>query len=250
LWSLQPRAGKVSYLFGTMHIRDERVYRFCDAIYPMILDTDVYVGEMDLEATDSLIAGPAYSMQAFFRPAVYSKLRKQLLKSFHLDLARYSHLHPLMIMSAISQAVLSRDHAVSLDEHLWRFAKENHRMLQGLETVQEQVALLHSISPEPLYTQIRNISSRPEMIRKFTDKVLTCYVHGDIHHLYQLTKSSMHGLRKRVIFDRNRLMVQRIIDLDLTRRYFIAVGAGHLSGPLGLIALLRRNGWKVLPVMS
>jgi hypothetical protein len=233
-----------------MHIRDERVYRFCDGIYPLILKADVYVGEMDLDPVDGLITGAPYAMQAFFRPGIYSKLRRQLLKSFRLDIDRYAHLHPLMIMSAISQTILSQDHAVSLDEHLWNFARDNQRELQGLESVHEQVTLLHFIPPEPLYTQIRNISSRPEMIRKFTDKALGCYVRGDIHHLYQLTKSSMHALRKRIIYDRNKLMAQRIGDFDLSRSYFISVGAGHLSGPLGLIALLRRKGWKVLPVMS
>jgi uncharacterized protein YbaP (TraB family) len=240
--------GQTAYLFGTMHIRDERVYRFCDAVYPLILDSDVYVGEMDLNPMDGLSLGPTYNMQVFFRPGVYSKLRKQLLKSFSLDIDRYTHLHPLMIMSAISQTILSRDHAVSLDEHLWNFARENHKVLHGLETVQEQVNLLHSIAPEPLYTQIRNISSRPEMIRKFTDKVLTSYTSGDIHHLYRLTKASMHGLRKRIIFDRNRLMAQRITEFDLTRRYFIAVGAGHLSGSTGIISGLRKSGYKVRPV--
>jgi len=231
-----------------MHIRDERVYRFCDAIYPLILETEVYIGEMDLEPFDGLSTGPAYSMQAFFRPGVYSKLRKQLLKSFYLDIDRYAHLHPLMIMSAISQAILSKDHAVSLDEHLWNFAKQNRLVVQGLESVHEQVALLHTIAPEPLYTQIRNISARPEMIRKFTDRALACYVSGDIHQLYQLTKSSMHALRKRIIYDRNRLMVQRIGDFDLTRRYFISVGAGHLSGSTGIISGLRKSGYKVRPV--
>ena len=231
-----------------MHIKDERVYRFCDAIYPLILETDVYVGEMDLEPIDGLISGPFYSMRAFFRPGVYSKLRRQLLKSFHLDIDRFAHLHPLMIMSAISQTILSGDHAVSLDEHLWNFAKENQRVLKGLESVREQVALLHSISPEPLYTQIRNISSRPEMIRKFTDQVLACYIRGDIHHLYRLTKSSMHGLRKLIIYDRNRLMIGRILRFDPDMRYFITVGAGHLSGSTGIISGLRKSGYKVSPV--
>jgi uncharacterized protein len=240
----------MSYLFGTMHIRDDRVYRFCDKLYPLILHSDVYVAEMDLEPFAEYFQGPAYAMHDFFKPAIYGKLRKQFLKSFDVDIERYTHLHPLMIMSAISHAILDSDHKVSLDEHLWNFAKDNQLELQGLETVTEQLTLLHSIAPEPLYVQIRNISARPELIRRFTDKALTSYVSGDIHRLYQLTKSSMHALRKRIIYTRNRVMAERICSFEVSRQYFIAIGAGHLSGQSGLISMLRKRGWKVTPVLS
>ena len=97
-----------------MHIRDDRVYKFCDAIYPLIRQADVYVGEMDLTDLPQRAATQGYNMPAFFRPAAYGKLRKQILKSFKLDVNRYAHLHPLMIMSAISQSILDNDHAVHL----------------------------------------------------------------------------------------------------------------------------------------
>jgi hypothetical protein len=64
-----------------MHIRDERVYKFCDAIYPLIRQADVYVGEMDLTDLPQRAATQGYNMPAFFRPAAYGKLRKQILKS-------------------------------------------------------------------------------------------------------------------------------------------------------------------------
>ncbi len=228
-----------------MHIRDDRVYRFCDAIYPLILQADVYVGEMDLTDLPQPAAKQGYNMSAFFRPAAYHKLRMQILKSFKLDVNRYGHLHPLMIMSAMSQHLLDNDHAVSLDEHLWNFAKENQLSLQGLETIQEQMDLLHSIKTDPLYRQIKEISTQPGKLRKFSDKALSCYTQGEIHNLYQLTKSSMHELRKLIIYNRNKLMVSRIIRFDPVKSYFITVGAGHLSGTSGIISGLRKSGYKV-----
>lgn len=187
-------------------------------------------------------------MAAFFRPAAYDKLRKQILKSFKLDVNRYAHLHPLMIMSAISQTILDNDHAVSLDEHLWNYAKDNQLALQGLETIREQMEILHSIKPDSLYRQIKEISTQPKKIRKFSDRAIDYYTMGDIHQLYQLTKSSMHELRKLIIYNRNRLMISRILKFDPNERYFIAVGAGHLSGSTGIISGLRKSGFKVNPV--
>lgn len=248
LWSIHPPEGKTSYLFGTMHIRDERVYGYCDVLYPIIQQSDVYVGEMDLGETPGHIMTPAYSMSAYFRPEVYAKLRCQVLKSFRLDILRFDHLHPLMIMSAISQSMLENDRRVSLDEHLWHFADRQQLTMQGLETLEEQVTLLHSIAPEPLYRQIKEISTGPEKLRKFTRHSLELYAEGDIHRLYQLTKSSMHHLRKRIIYNRNLEMIKRMKSFDPSLTYFVAVGAGHLSGSTGIIGGLRASGYKVKPM--
>lgn len=248
MWTLQPPVGKTLWLFGTMHIRDERVYQFCHELYPLIRQADVYVGEMDLHPTDIQLNGTSYDMQSHFTPAAFAKIRKQLIKSFQMDVARYQHLHPLMILSGISQSILVNDHAVSLDEHLWNYARDHARQLQGLETAKEQIDLLHSIDPDPLYKQIETISSRPGSIRKFTARALDYYTRGEIHLLYQMTRSSMHQLRKRIIFHRNELMVQRIMDFDPLLNYFITVGAGHLSGPSGIISRLRKEGYKVQAV--
>lgn len=231
-----------------MHIRDERVYQFCHELYPHILTADVYVGEMDLHPFDIEVNGPEYDFQKEFTPAGYQKIRKQLIKSFQFDISRYTYLHPLMILSGITQNILVNDHAVSLDEHLWNYARDNQRHLQGLETAREQLSLLHSIDPKPLYRQIETISSRPSGIRKFTDRALEYYIRGDIHLLYQMTRSSMHQLRKRIIYNRNELMVARMLAFDPALSYFITVGAGHLSGPMGLISLLRRKGFKIRPI--
>ena len=71
-----------------MHIRDERVYQFCHELYPLILQADVYVGEMDLSQTEVQLNGIAYDMQSRFTPSAFAKIRKQLLKSFQMDVAR------------------------------------------------------------------------------------------------------------------------------------------------------------------
>lgn len=245
LWSLQPPEGAISYLFGTMHISDRRVYQFCNHLYPFIDRTEVYVGEMDLELTVVQPPAPVYDMHSHLSPGAYLKLRRQLRKSFDLDIDQYAHLHPLLIMSAMTQLVLQNDHALSLDEHLWKYARKHNLETVGLESVDEQVSLLHSIKTEKLYAQIKKIGSHPSLIRKFTNKTLNLYLRGEIHALYKLTKASMQHLRKEIIYDRNIRMVERILNYDLNRPYFIAVGAGHLSGFKGLISLLRKQKWVV-----
>jgi uncharacterized protein YbaP (TraB family) len=231
-----------------MHVRDERVYQFCDRWYPHILNADVYIGEMDLNPPIPFHQSPIYHAQHHFSSLAYAKMRRQLHKSFGMDLDRYAHLHPLMILSVISQNLMANDHAVSLDEHLWNYAKIHNKEVRGLESVEEQMKLLHAIPAGPLYRQIFSISRNPSRIRRFTWKTLDLYTRGDIHALYQMTKRSMHNLRKPVIYDRNQLMADRILSLDTGLSYFISVGVGHFSGKKGLLSLVRKGGWTIKPV--
>lgn len=230
-----------------MHVRDERVYRFAESLFPLIKAVDVYVGEMELDGNQGQPPLPAYDARAYFKSSAYDKISAQLKKSFQFDLDALNHFHPMVIIGSITQSILTADHAVSLDEHLWQFAKENELKLSGLESVKEQMEILHSIDPGPLYRQIKQISSRSGTVRKQTAKALDLYIKGDIHELYKQTRRSLHHLRKKVIYERNLRMARRIIGLDPGQTYFIAVGAGHLSGQTGLIRLLRQAGWKVTP---
>lgn len=189
-----------------------------------------------------------YNAHKAWSEKIFRKIRKQFLKSFKFDISNYGHLHPLMIMSVMANSVLESEHHISLDEHLWEYAKQNGKETLGLESFEEQYRILHSIDPMPLYRQILKISKRPASIRKNTAKGLNLYMEGNIHELYILSKSSMKDLRKKIIYKRNEKMASVIIGLNPEVKYFITVGAGHLSGKTGILSALKKEGWKVKPV--
>jgi uncharacterized protein len=233
-----------------MHIRDNRAYQLCHGLYPLILQADHFIGEMDLDMRPAEMNMPQYDIHQYVNPRAYQKLRDQLFKSFKINLDQFSRLHPLMIMSIISTSVLESEHVISLDEHLWEYAKQHGKPTSGLESYEEQLKVLYSIEAGPLYKQLLDISRNPSSIRKHTDKSLELYINGQIHHLYKMSKASMQHLRKKVIYERNINMLSVIDHLDLSTQYFITVGAGHLSGRFGLLALLKKAGWKVRPVRT
>lgn len=243
-----PPAGKPSLLFGTMHIRDERVYRLCGPLYNYIKEADCYLGEMDLDADFSKMPSPRYDLRSYLNDKQYQKFAAQIKKSFGLDIAYVAHLHPLVIMNLLSTSVFQIEHLISLDEHLWEYAKEHEKPVRGLESFDDQFNILHSLEVKKLYRQLFKLSKNPSSIRKSTLKSLELYTEGKIHALYKSSRSSMQDLRKKVIYDRNRHMVSVIDHLDVSLQYFIAVGAGHLSGKYGLISLLRKSGWTLQPI--
>ncbi|HUR31256.1 MAG TPA: TraB/GumN family protein, partial [Saprospiraceae bacterium] len=215
--------------------------------YPLILQADRFIAEMDLDMLSSEFSLPKYDIHQFLKEKAYIKLRNQLMKSFRLNIDQFGHLHPLMIMSIISTSILQAEHHISLDEHLWNYSKLHDKPASGLETYDQQFEILHSIDPGPIYKQLMDMSKNTAAIKKNTAKSLDLYVNGRIHELYMLSKASMQNLRKKVIYERNKHMVSVIDHLDNSLQYFITAGAGHLSGKFGLLSLLKKAGWNVKP---
>jgi uncharacterized protein YbaP (TraB family) len=77
------------------------------------------------------------------------------------------------------------------------------------------------------------------------------YVREDVNGLYKAIQESHfsgEGFQKKLLEDRNKAWIPRIDILCREKSSFIAVGAGHLGGPEGLIALLKKQGYQVTPV--
>jgi hypothetical protein len=78
--------------------------------------------------------------------------------------------------------------------------------------------------------------------------MMNWYVAGDLQPLYQSAKKDAKGMRKVMIYRRNKLMTQRFEEISKKHSLFCAVGAGHLAGEKGMLRMLRKKGFVVKPV--
>lgn len=79
--------------------------------------------------------------------------------------------------------------------------------------------------------------------------MLKIYLHQDIRRLYQMGKRQAGVLRNTLIYQRNHLMVEGILQEFISGHApFVAIGAGHLAGEQGVLRLLKRAGVKVRPI--
>ena len=83
------------------------------------------------------------------------------------------------------------------------------------------------------------------------DLMTTLYKNRDVEGLYDLISrsSEMKDHRDLFLHQRNKNWVNQLPDILKEVPSFIAVGAGHLGGPQGVIALLRAKGFTVEPVL-
>lgn len=242
-----------SYLFGTMHVQDQRAFTFLEQAYGRITECDVLALEFDLGEAPvgmdpALIRLPeGKTLPQLIPSKKFQKLRKIFRKVAGLDLNNLQHFSPMVVSNIVNERILSRDMPVSLDEHLWEFARKLGKPVTGIESYREQLAILQQI---PLEYQVqalvemgRNISRHRRQLLRMADM----YKEGDIFKLYRAARRSASGLRQLLLYRRNRIMAERIAGLASEQRVFCAIGAGHLAGGKGVLRFLKQEGWIVKP---
>jgi uncharacterized protein YbaP (TraB family) len=128
-------------------------------------------------------------------------------------------------------------------------AKLGHK-IGGIETIEEQLAVLDVLSLQEqanmLLEQIQHIEDE----KKLMEEMLQFYLAESLNKLDSLVQedTTSQEFNEALLDARNKVMLQRIQDQMLKQSTFFAVGAAHLVGEKGLVLLLRKAGFQVRPV--
>lgn len=254
LWSIS-HGNHVSYIFGTMHVKDYRVHHFTDLVFPYIQTCDAFAAEFHLDEfakanTESFnLLKDGQQISTLLSEKKFDKIRKSLLKSFNIDLLTFDPVLPLFVINYVSESIMVNSENMSLDSLLWQFASSEEKKLFGLETVEDQMRILNAI---PISYQLKSLLELAKNVSVFRQKVkrlIFLYENQLIDQLYQSSKKSLGKQKKILLYDRNQNManhINAIIDSGTT--LFTAVGAAHLPGKFGLLRHLTKRGFKVKPV--
>ena len=256
LWQLTPPDAQApSYLFGTMHVRDQRAFAGLELVYEAIEACKGFALEIDLNQSDDhrtdpeLFRLPGQSrLTDYISPRQFRRLQAILLKAFGIDIAFFAHFRPLFLIELITECILREEQPLFLDAHLWDYATARGKITSGIESREEQENLLQRI---PLDIQVRmllDIGRRVRHFRRQLNHMTALYEAGDLKRLYQVSRQSAGELRKSMLFDRNRIMADRIAPLIAVQPTFIAVGAAHLWGGKGVLRLLKMQDIRIKPL--
>ena len=255
LWKIKsPDLEGYSYVFGTMHVQDKRVFSFLPALEELILECDAIANEFNLDELENAPSGhnqlllpEGQTIRDILSPKRCKKLAAILKKEMNLDLKVVERNSPFTIINLLAQLSLKSEMPQSLDATLWQFAKMNDKTSLGLETLKNQMAIVHNM---PMAYQLKNLNNSIKNFtksQKDTDKVMKLYVEQDIFALYKATRRNLKEMRKILLFNRNELMAQRIAELSAKQNVFFAIGAAHLAGKNGVLRLIKKAGLKINP---
>lgn len=255
LWEITPKeGGRPSYLFGTMHVRDLRAFGWLEAAKHCLDRCEVFAAEFDFMEADPQALSSALELpegldlKQLLGPQCWKNLQRYTRDKLGADAESFRAQHPMSVSTALSMAFFMEEMAHSLDETLWQYAKASGKLTTGVETFADQLETLRLI---PLETHVKGLTWMLKHFNRFKtrlQKMMRRYIDADIQSLYQSAKKDAKGMRKILLYRRNRLMTKRFSEIARQQTLFCAVGAGHLAGGKGMLRLLKKAGFKVKPV--
>lgn len=255
LWALHHRERNItSYLFGTMHVKDKRAFaffeqacQFMDTCEALALEYDLgSVGDDTHELLLQHTSGP--SLESLLPERKLEKMRRFLQRSIGIDIHPLRHLPPMLVSNLINERLLEEDYPAALDEELYRHATARNQAVLGIESYEEQLAVLLEIPPQvhtqALLSQVRNLPAH----RRTLLRLAQLYATGNLPQLHQTSKRNLSVTRQLLLYNRNYHMAAGIDFYAETLPIFAAVGAAHLYGGKGLLRLLKHRGYRVTPI--
>lgn len=254
-WKAEAPGKNTIYLFGTIHTDDNRVTEFSPAVINALKSSDVFIMETK-EAQDT----------KFLRMANNSL--KDLLTENELDqvyaLAEFHvmHRHAVLRMKPwLLAAIFDSPRPLTpfaQDNLLMSKAEDLGKEIRGLETAAEHFGTMDSLQLDEQLIMLRAVLKRSDDEKlKDYERLMKAYLDGDSARLAALDEKITGGMlppelwqrmRVKLLDERNVLMVERIVAAARDSNLFVAVGASHLAGETGLIAGLKRAGYRLSPV--
>lgn len=250
IWEITGNQIETSYLYGTMHIRDQKAFSFMEEATKLIEQCDAFATEIDLSIglpmlpPDLLFIPDQQSLSDILGDKRYTKLRNSIFKAFALDLDQYQRTLPILTANEIANAILSKDEQLPLDAALSKFAQSKNRIMLGVETIEEHLEVLQKI---PVAYQVTGLVKIGKNISRYRQQVLRwaeLYEQGRLQQLYLSSKKSLGKMKRILLYDRNIKMAQQIHNMLDQHSLFCAVGAAHLPGQKGVLRLLKRAGYR------
>ncbi len=265
LWMVEAADAAPSYLVGTMHSADPAIA----TPWPALAQVMDKVGSVTVELVmdDAVmatmgqammlndgrtlgdIAGPERMARIQAAGAVYG-FPPEALQQFRPWAAN-------MIFSVPpSEMQRQATGAPMLDNVLRLHAEERGIPVYGIETVDEQLALFADYSEaDQLALLDVTLEAQPQAEAQFNE-LRKAWLIGDLGGLYDAAMDMpatdspdlMNDFVTRLIQERNYRMAERITGLLDQGNALVAVGALHLPGEGGVLALLEEAGYAVSPV--
>jgi uncharacterized protein YbaP (TraB family) len=260
LWKATKGQGSL-YLVGSVHLLTKDYYPLSPALDRAFKDSDLLVEEVDMGEmiaaenqlqmlmTGTLPAGQ--SLEKVVSPATLAAVNKRL-EAFGMPVEALRHLKPwflsLMLLTLEWQKV-GFEADLGLDKHFYDQARSDAKTVQGLETVAFQVSRFDGMTMEEqdrlLAETLKELDTQQTAVTALAD----AWRAGDVPTVERLVLQDLRSeprLYQRLLIDRNRDWLPKLEALFARRgRAFVVVGAAHLIGPDGLLAMLRARGYTV-----
>jgi len=259
LWEISGNSlSAPSYLFGTFHLICKEDIPFGQQLKAAIATSNEMYMELDMDDPSTMLGGLLMmsmkgdvTLQSLYTKAEYKKVDNYFKDSLHISIDLFKKMKPFFLSAMLYPKMLPCKTMSGVEQQLMQLAKQNKKQIQGLETMVFQASVFDSIPyAEQAKELLKSIDSL-DTYKKYFAKMVQVYKKQELQHIALLFNDNEFGALNNqdiLLNKRNMNWVNQLKKIMPNESIFIAVGAGHLVGEKGLIALLRKAGYKVRPL--
>lgn len=280
LWRINgPGMQEPSYLFGTMHLKDSRVFEFSDSVLMALRNTRSFAMEVDMDSIMTFMLSPGgplldtvNHMRRLLNADEYHYVDSLVQKKTgapldKLNLKRLWFIEKLLIDE--EEALNKNAGPAQQPEHIfldaWFHQKATGlgKPVHSLEKLQNQLGIFSAdateVQKEVFLWSIgyskdtARIEADEEILDRrvaFLDALVNLYYDGDLQEITNVVSSWENDGEDLHLESRNHEMAGNLAGLMGKGSVFAAVGVAHLPGKNGMLSLLKNKGFTVTPVAA
>lgn len=252
LWRVQGPHATV-WLFGTIHVlkpgltwtspRLEDALKASDALYLEIDNADDAAAMQPLMLKYGL--DPDHPLSTRLNATEHAAL-VAALGSLGIQEPPFELMRPWMAGLTLTVLPLVKagyDPQASVEHALSTAARAHGKPIRGFETAEEQVRYLADLPPAEEVAFLDSAVDDAAKGTKEIDDMVAAWEAGDTDKIADLMNADMRtkypDLYRRLLVERNQRFAKQVADLaNGSGVYFVAIGAGHLTGPDSVQSML------------
>jgi uncharacterized protein YbaP (TraB family) len=262
LWRVVKKGGAASHVYGTIHVADPRL----EALPAPVLKALDGARSLMLEFLPD-----RYSKERFLEASMFPEGQTLEHKLGAADFERaLEHLRPIDLPREFVNrmkpwGVLLNLHnprgaqGSSLDSQLVELARARRMPLYQIEGVEEQIFTFDEFPMDSQVVLLKHSLAHRDELLELAERTLDAYLVGDLSGIWALREQfaerhpqvAAHQaiLTRRVVHDRSVVMAFRMQRQLRQGRAFVALGALHLYGERGVLALLEADGYRASRIL-
>jgi len=258
LWRVTNHKARPSHVYGTIHVVDPRLTE----LPATVLRRFNTAKSLMLEFVPD-----AYARERFLEAAMFLDRQTLEEKIGREDFERaLEHLAPIVLSREVVNKLKPwgvllnlrnprrAEHGAPLDAQLLALARARRLPYDQIEGVEEQIFTFDEFPMDSQVALLKHSLAHGAELAELAERTLEAYLRGELAAIWRLREEfvARHPLiaahqavmTKRVIHDRSVVMAFRM-QRELRRGgAFVAVGALHLHGAAGVLALLEQDGFR------
>jgi uncharacterized protein YbaP (TraB family) len=190
------------------------------------------------------------TIKQLFGDTAFAAFDKKYQKITGMSAVMFNTFKPFMLMTMLTEKSLSCNTRESYEQTFMAMAAKEKKDIKGLEKMEDQVAVFDGIPDSVEIANLKNmIDNFDKSIEEFK-KLVAVYKQQDVEALFKLTTASpeLMDAQNDLLVKRNNNWIPVMQKNMEAKACFFAVGAAHLGGDIGVINLLRKQGYTVKPV--